>query len=548
LYRPFFAADEWTVSFFGVFVLSLVDAQQIKDIDELAVRQFGMSSLLLMENAGRSVVEEIEHRYGSVEGTNVLVIAGKGKNGGDGFVAAWHAVQRGAYVTVLFIGNEAETQGDVKTNYDILKRMGDARLNLIRSFKVKDFSRMRFDFIIDAIVGISFHGEIRGKFKAVVDWINSQHNSKIVAVDVPSGLDASTGRCSSTVVKAGLTVTMALPKIGLYLGKGREVTGSVAVADIQIPARLVEKQKSKVYLIEEKDIQNGLPVRSIAAHKQSVGKIFVIAGSKGLTGAALLCSQSAMKAGAGAVVLGIPSAVFSAVSRRTLEVMPYELPSTRDGSVAFSAMDSIAQKMKWADVVLLGPGLSQNSETMDMIRRVIAVSEKPLVVDADGLNALSKNLALLKRRKCKSVILTPHLGEFSRLTSLSVDEIEKNKIEIARSFARKHDVVLVLKSAPTITAVPHGEIFVNPTGNAGMATAGSGDVLAGIIAALVGQHNTPAQAGINGVYVHGSAGDIARDEIGEMGMLASDIMNRIPIALKQLQDRKNSLHKKSLTS
>ena len=522
-------------------MLSLVNTQQMKAIDELAVGQFGMPSLLLMENAGRSVVEEIEHRFGSVAGTNVLVVAGKGKNGGDGFVAARYAVQRGASVTVLFIGDENEMLGDVKTNYDILKRMGDARVTLLRSFKENEFTQKRFDFIVDAIFGTSFHGEMKGKFGTVVEWINRQHRSKVIAVDIPSGLDASTGRCSSTAVKACLTVTMALPKIGLYLGKGREVTGSIAVADIQMPDRLIEKHKSKLFLTEERDTQAGLPIRSIEAHKQSVGKIFVIAGSKGLTGAALLCSQSAMKSGAGAVVLGIPSAVFSAVSRRTLEVMPYELPSTSEGSVAYSAMESIGPKMKWADVILIGPGLSQNSETVEMIHRVISTSEKTLVVDADGLNALSKKLALLRRRKCRSVILTPHLGEFSRLISLSVEDIEKNKIEIARSFARKNDVVLVLKGAPTMIAAPNGDVFVNPTGNAGMATAGSGDVLAGVIAALVGQHNTPVQAAINGVYVHGRAGDIARDEVGEMGMLASDIMHRIPFVLKKMQDKKNGV-------
>ena len=512
----------------------------MKEIDELAVRQFGIPSLLLMENAGRSVVEEIEHRFGSVEAANVLVVAGKGKNGGDGFVAARHAVQRGANVTVLFFGDETETQGDVKTNYDILKRMGDARLTILRSFKEKEFTQKRFDLIVDAIFGTSFHGEIRGKFRAVVEWINRQHDSKIIAVDVPSGLDASTGRCSSTVVKACLTVTMALPKIGLCLGRGREVTGSISVADIQMPGRLIKKYRSKLFLTEERDIQSGLPVRSITAHKQSVGKIFVLAGSKGLTGAALLCSQSAMKAGAGAVVLGVPSAVFSSVARRTLEVMPYELPSTSEGSVGISAMQLIGAKMKWADVMLVGPGLSQNSETVEIIQKVIATTEKTLVVDADGLNALSKNLVLLKRRKCKSVILTPHLGEFSRLISQTVGDIEKDKIEVARSFARKNDVVLVLKGAPTIIAAPDGDIFVNPTGNAGMATAGSGDVLAGVIAALVGQHNTPVQAAINAVYVHGRAGDIARDDVGEMGMLASDIMNRVPRVLKVLQNSARS--------
>jgi len=508
------------------------------DLDERAVHQFGMPSILLMENAGRSVVEEIERRFGPIAGASILVASGKGKNGGDGFVAARHALQRGANVTVLLLGAQTELQGDVKSNYDILKNAVGARLNLSHSFKEKEFSRMRYDFIIDAIFGTSFHGEIHGRFKTVVEWINSQKKSRIIAVDIPSGVNASTGECSSVCVKAELTVTMALPKVGLYLGKAREATGSVAVADIQMPAPLMNQLKSQQFLVEEKDVQQGLPVRSIEAHKQSVGKILILAGSKGLSGAALLCSQSAMKAGAGAVVLGIPSAVFSTVSRRTLEVMPFELPSTSEGSSAYSSIESLVPKMKWADVILIGPGLSENPETVKLIQKIIATSSKTLVIDADGLNALSKDISLLKKRKCESVILTPHLGEFSRLSGLSVEEIDKNKIEIARSFARKNNVVLVLKGASTIVADHEGNIFVNSTGNPGMATAGSGDVLAGVIAALVGQHNTPVQAAINGVYAHGRSGDIARDELGEMGMLASDIMRRIPAVLKHLQEKR----------
>ncbi|MGA7161692.1 MAG: NAD(P)H-hydrate dehydratase [Bacteroidota bacterium] len=520
-------------------MISLVTAQHMKELDDLAVRRYGIPSLLLMENAGRSVVEEIERRFGATAGKAILVISGKGKNGGDGIVAARYAIDRGADTTILFLGDEADLRDDVKTNYDILKKTADPNLTILHTFNKKDLSRKKFDFIIDAIFGTSFRGEVKGNFKNVIEWINLQHDSKIIAVDIPSGLDASSGECSSTVVKACLTVTMVLPKVGLYLGKGREYAGSVAVSDIQIPDRLLEEKKSAVSLVEENDVCNGLPVRSIAAHKQSVGRIFVLAGSKGLTGAALLCSQSAMKAGAGAVVLGIPSAVFPAVSRRTLEVMPFELPSTPDGSLASSGLKDIEQKMKWADVMLIGPGLSQNAETQKIVQKIISTSRKTLVIDADGLNALAKEISILRRRKCKSVVLTPHLGEFSRLVALPAGEIEKNKLDIARSFARKNDVILVLKGAPTIIAVPDGDVFVNPTGNAGMATAGSGDVLAGVIAALIGQHSTPAQAAINGVYVHGRAGDLARDDIGEMGMIASDIMSHIPAVLRILQGGRN---------
>ena len=505
------------------------------DLDERAIRHFGMPSILLMENAGRTVVEEMERRFGSIHGSNILVVAGKGKNGGDGFVAARHASQRGADVTVLLLGAETNFQGDVRTNYDILKNTIGPRMTLLRSFTAKEFSEKRFDYIVDAIFGTSFHGEVQGKFKNVVEWINSQRKSEVIAVDIPSGVNASTGECSSTFVRACLTVTMALPKVGLYLGRGKEASGSVAVADIQMPPALTGKLTSRLFLAGEEDVRENLPVRSIEAHKQSVGKIFILAGSKGLTGAALLCSQSAMRAGAGAVVLGIPSAVFSAVSRRTLEVMPLELPSTSEGTAASSSMALIVPKMKWADVILIGPGFSQNPETAELARRVISTSTKTLVIDADGLNALANDLSLLKTRKCRYVILTPHLGEFSRLSRLPADEIARNKIHIARSFAQKYNVVLVLKGAPTIVATPDGVVVVNSTGNAGMATAGSGDVLGGIIAALVGQHNTPVQAAINGVHVHGRSGDVARDDIGEMGMIASDILRRVPAVLKQLQ-------------
>ena len=515
-------------------MLPVVTPQQMKAMDDLASRRFGVPSLTLMENAGRSIIDEIERAFGPVEGSRILVVAGKGKNGGDGFVAGRHAAQRGAKVSILFLGKIADLQGDTKTNLDRLRSIEGGEIVFLKSIRDKKGSEKKFDFIIDAIFGTSFHGEIRGQFKAAIEWVNRQKGSKVIAVDVPSGLDAGTGECSSTAMKADLTVSMALPKAGFYLGKGNEATGSVVVTDIQMPKKLVEGRNRDLFLVEKKDVQNSLPVRSKTAHKQSVGKIFILAGSKGLTGAALLCSQAAMISGAGAVVLGIPSSVFSAVSRRTLEVMPFELPSTSAGTVAYSSFEVIRSKMKWADVMLIGPGLSTNAESVRLVHKIISTSERTLVIDADGLNALAHNVALLRRRKCRSVILTPHLGEFSRLVALPAAEIEKNKIQIARSFARKNDVILVLKGAPTVVAVPSGKVFVNPTGNPGMATAGSGDVLAGVIAALCGQHIAPELAAVDGVFVHGYAGDLARDEIGEMGMLASDILKRVPPALKQL--------------
>jgi len=523
-------------------MVPVVSRHAMQKIDQLATSRYGIPPLLLMEHAGRCVVDECEKRFGPLKDKKVLIVAGKGNNGGDGFVAARYLLKRKAFVSVLLIGKENELTEDSQANYDILKNVENTRLRMLFNFNDREFERSGYDFVFDGIFGTSFHGDVKGPAKKLIDWMNLQHRPKIVAIDLPSGLEADTGYAGVTAVKAQLTVTMALPKIGFYFQKGPLHTGEIRIADIHIPKQLAKTSRSKIFLSEEEDITGKLPVRRKDAHKYSVGKTLVLAGSKGLSGAALLSSQSAMKSGAGAVVLGVPSAIFPAISRRTLEVMPLDLPSTSEGSLALSAMASIRKKVDWSDVVLIGPGLSRNGETQNVIRSLVQSVTKPLIIDADGLNAIAANISCLKKRKSRNVVLTPHLGEFSALISKGAREIEMNKVEIARAFARKYRVVLVLKGAPTIVAAPDGGVFINPNGNAGMATAGSGDVLGGIIAALVGQGNSAIDAAINGVFVHGTAGDLARDEIGEMGMLASDILARIPRVLKALCKRREGMH------
>lgn len=519
-------------------MLPILNAQEMKDVDARAMRIFSIPSTVLMENAGRCVVEEMEKRWGSLDGKSILVIAGKGNNGGDGFVAARYAHERNAEVTVSLVGNERELRGDALLNFEKLRGIHDGRLSIERSFSAARLTRRKFNFVVDAIFGTSFRGEVSGRFAKVIRWVNEGHKGTIVAIDIPSGVDASTGECRGDAVRADLTVTMAFPKIGLYFGKGRAYSGSISVADIGIRETMTDAESFRLFLVEETDVWNALPVRPVDAHKHSVGKIFILAGSRGLTGAALLSSRSAMRAGAGAVVLGVPSAVLATVARRTLEVMPLELDSTSQGTVALTAIDAVEEKISWADVVLVGPGLSQHPETQELARRVISRSAKSMVVDADGLNALVDNRSILRKRKGGRIVLTPHVGEFARLTKIPSTEIERNKVELGREYAQKNNVVLVLKGAPTIVADPSGKVFVNPTGNPGMATAGSGDVLAGIIAALIGQGNDVLQAAVNGAYVHGAAGDFAREKMGEMGMVASDILAMVPSALKTLQKGK----------
>ncbi len=512
---------------------TIVTPHAMQKIDAHASSHCAIPSLVLMENAGRCVVDEMETHFGSVDGTSILVVCGKGNNGGDGFVVARHAYHRGADVTVLLMEKNSSLKGDAETNFRILKQCSSERLQLIEQYSLSKIKKQKFDFIVDAIFGTSFHGALEGKYVDVIRWINVQRASKIISVDVPSGLNAETGEVVSLAVKAHRTVTFAAPKVGFYLGKGKEYSGKISIVDIHIPNSVIEKFSEKLFLTEKNDVAKSLPRRSALSHKHSVGKIFILAGSKGLTGAALLCSQSAMKSGAGAVILGVPESEFYAVAKRTLEVMPFALPSTNEGTFSSSAFANVRSKLHWADAVLLGPGLSQNNETQKFMYTVIEKITAPLIIDADGLNAVAKNLSVLKKRKTKDIVLTPHIGEFSRLAKLGVDEIEKNTIDIVRRFAKEYRVILVLKGAHTIIAEPGGKVFFNATGNAGMATAGSGDVLAGIIASLIGQGNSPLHAAINGVFIHGEAGDTCKEKIGIMGMTAKDILNEIPFTLKK---------------
>lgn len=515
----------------------VLTAEEMRRRDERAVSQFGIPSLLLMESAGRGAVEIIEREVSSLQSKSMLIFCGRGNNGGDGFVVARYALNREANVTVVLLAHPKELKGDARINFEILRRSGHPGLRIAQSFSTM-LRTARYDVIVDAMFGVSFHGALRGKFASAAQWINAQRKSLIAAIDIPSGCNATTGEVQSIAVKADVTVTMGAPKVGMFLGKGNEYCGKIRIVNIEIPPISV-KEKNSIFLIDAQDVAEQLPRRLRTANKNSVGKIFVLAGSTGLTGAALLSSQSALKSGSGLVVLGIPEKVFSIVARRTLEVMPQPLASTVQGTLAPEALPQIYKRMAWADVVVLGPGLSLNSETQRVIHDVVLNSSKPLVIDADGLNALIGNLPLLLKRKTKSVILTPHIGEFSRLIHLPLEEIEADKLRIASGFAKKFNVILILKGAPTITAVPDGRIFINSTGNPGMATAGSGDVLSGIVAALLGQRMEPAMAAFSAVFVHGMAGDVAASEEGEMGMTASDIMRRVPHVLQQLTKETN---------
>jgi ADP-dependent NAD(P)H-hydrate dehydratase / NAD(P)H-hydrate epimerase len=507
----------------------------LKAADAMAADRYAMPSIILMENAGRCVVDEIERTYGPVAGTRMLVMCGKGNNGGDGFAAARHALDRGAVVTVVMMDAEEEMRGDALAMLRIIQKCSEKNLTLEPSFSRARLQRREFRFMLDAIFGTSFHGSVEGKYLAAITWMN--RNAAIrIAVDVPSGLNALTGVVENIAVRAALTVTMAALKPGFFFGKGREHAGTVVTADISMPRRAVVECSSRMSLLEKCDVRRDLPVRPLTAHKYSVGKVCVIAGSRGLTGAALLCSQSAMRSGAGAVLLCTPDSEFSAVAKRTLEVMPVPVASTPEGTFALDAVHELSKKIDWADTVLIGPGITGHAETNIVVRGVIVSTRKPVVIDAGGLTALVDRLELLRERKKFPTVLTPHIGEFSRLTSIGATEIELNKVEIARAFTKEHGVIIVLKGAPTIIVAPDGTVCVNATGNPGMATAGSGDVLAGVIAALLAQGNDAFTAACNAVYLHGMAGDVVAREKSQQSLIASDLIEKLPAVFTSINE------------
>ncbi|RCK77374.1 MAG: NAD(P)HX epimerase / NAD(P)HX dehydratase [Ignavibacteriae bacterium] len=514
--------------------------EEMRNIDRITIDSIGIPGCVLMENAGRGIVAHIIKKYGAIDKKNFLVICGKGNNGGDGFVVARYLYNLGANVTVLLLTKKEQITGDAKINFDILINIlknREARQNL-KVLGFKNFNMLhkfpKFDFIVDAIFGTGFTGTLDDFFLKIVKWINSQ-SIPVISIDIPSGVNGTTGSVENDAVKSNLTVTMGFKKTGLLIGNSVNYIEDLKLVDISIPRFLSKKFKFKTYEVTLSDIRNIFPVREKTAHKYSVGKVLVLAGSVGYTGASALTSLSAIKTGAGAVILGTPDKVYPILARKLTEVMVFPLDSTKNGSLSLNSYEKIQKHLKWADVLAIGPGISTNDETAELVIKIIYEFGKKIVIDADAITILSNELKILKRRKSKQLIITPHMGEFSRLTRSTVEEIEKNKFAVSREFAKKFNLVLVLKGAPTITVTPDNRVYINSTGNPGMATAGSGDVLSGIISGLFAQGLNAEDASIAGVYLHGLAGDIAKLNLGIKSLTATDIQKYIPDAIKLIE-------------
>jgi len=483
-----------------------------------------------MENAGGSVYSAIKGLYEyPLEDVSAVVVAGRGNNGGDGLVVARYLSQEVDELFVYLIGKKADLKGSPLRNLEILEKMGIEIIEVDEIDEEMEDSVLGADIVVDALFGTGFRGKAEGIYAELIDIINAS-DAFIASVDIASGVNARTGEVTSDAVIADITVTMAFPKTGHFLYPGKLFTGELIVADIGIPRSLAEGMIKRA-TVEEDDVREILPVRLGNEHKGDVGRVLVIAGSRGFTGAASLTSMASMRMGAGLTYLAIPESLNPILEAKVTEVITLPVAEV-DGSISEDAVDRLLDEGKY-DSIAIGPGLSRKESAVRAVSRLLEKYRGPLVIDADGVWALKGKLELLKGREVPP-ILTPHPGELGHLLDLTPDEINRRRMEVASEFAVKHGVVLVLKGAPTVIGTPGGFLWINTTGNPGLASGGTGDVLTGMIASLLAQGVPPVESAIAGVYLHGLAGDLAAADLSEYSLMAGDLLDYIPDAINFL--------------
>jgi hydroxyethylthiazole kinase-like uncharacterized protein yjeF len=509
---------------------AVVTARQMAEMDRYSIDQLGLPGLILMENAGRGITQVAVSMLGDTHNKLVHIFCGPGNNGGDGFVVARHLLNHGVHVETFLLASRDKIKGDALTNLTILENMGHSTTVLERT---PEKSVPMPDLVIDALLGTGAKGALQGLMAEVVAYINSL-SAPVLSIDIPTGINADTGAVEGQAIQATRTATMALLKQGLLFSPAREHAGKVDIIDISMPATVIAQNPVKVFLLEKEDIAAMLPQRSPSAYKNQCGTVAVVAGSRGYTGAAVLAAEASMRTGTGLTYLCVPKSLNVIFETKSTEVITWPFDDANMGYLQSDSFPEIVDSLNRLDIVALGPGIGQHAKTAELVFQLLQNLKKPMVLDADGLNICAQKPEIIKDYRGE-LVLTPHPGELSRLLGMPTFKIAADRISVAREIATSWKKVLVLKGGPTIIAVPDGRVFINSTGNAGMATAGSGDVLTGVIAGLLAQGLPAEQAALSGVNIHGLAGDIARDQFGEMGMIAGDILRSIPPAILSLQ-------------
>ncbi|WP_300667069.1 NAD(P)H-hydrate dehydratase [Desulfoluna sp.] len=508
--------------------MQLTTAKQMQEIDHRTIQEIGIPGRVLMESAGRGCVSALDRLMAGKPLTQGVVVAGRGNNGGDGFVVARYLAERGMEVPVFVVGGVDGIQGEALENLELLEPLNVAVMAVAEAGDLTALHRAlsHSSLVVDALFGTGLQREVTGLYAEVIQAVNAS-GRPVVSVDIPSGVCADTGRVLGCAVKAAATATFCRPKPGHFLSPGREYAGELSIVDIGIPERAVDQANVETRLISSESVSQRVVPLSPHAHKGTRGHLALVAGSLGKSGAAVLASAAAVAGGAGLVTTALPSCINAVFETRCLEAMSLPLPHDSDGSFHPGCGQAIADFLDGRDAVAIGPGLTTSPGALAALTAAIDFCLVPMVLDADALNLLAKKPELIREIKADAVI-TPHPKELARLMGLSVPEIQADRIHAARSFATQTGLHVVLKGAGTVVAHPDGRCAVNPTGNALLATGGTGDVLTGFIGALLAQGIPCKEASEIAVYLHGEAANRLMDQGLETGMAASRLIDLLP--------------------
>ena len=521
--------------------MKILTAAQMREVDRLTVERAQISNLTLMENAGSSVAAFLSQKFPDIARRKIVILCGKGNNGGDGFVVARKLRDMNAQPSVILFEAFESVQGDAKTN---MARWQDYRGSLRSIRNTDDWQTSKnqldgADIVIDALLGTGLRGQVEGLLAQVISDVNEAKPGIVLAVDIPSGLSADSNEVHGPAISADYTITFTAPKVGMIAPPASERVGKLIVRHIGSPPALVDELGEDGLRWLEPGEFKSLPLkRKLNSNKGTYGHALIVAGSRGKTGAAVLAGWAALRAGAGLVTVATAETEIWSISVSVHELMSAPLKSTDAGTVSLRAFeaDRFPRLLDGKNVLAMGPGLSTNEDTRNFIHRAASTCLLPVILDADALNAFAGYERELSRRQGESCTITPHPGEMARLLNCSIEEVQARRLEIARRSASEWNVNVVLKGAGTVIASPNGRAWINSTGNPGMATAGTGDVLTGMLAGLAAQF-APAhwEAALGfGVYLHGLAGDLAAAEKGEHSLIASDLIQVIPKAYAQV--------------
>ncbi len=512
--------------------MKILSKDQMRELEKIAVEN-GATYFSLMEKAGQNVAKTLIEKMNAKRGDKVSILCGKGNNGGDGFIAGIHLRDFGIDAQIVLVEEDPKTSDAIHA----LAKSAYSKVPIWRFWEVSNvvYDKIRqSDFIIDAVYGIGFRGELNSKIKNLIEFCNL-NNKRILSVDIPSGVECDSGEIFSTAFKSEMTISFSTLKPAHILYPSVDFCGQTIVSDVGIDKNLVECFPCLYKTIDKIDVQNSLPKREISAHKGSNGTLMTICGSYFMSGATIMSIKSALRSGVGLIKAVIPEKIYNTLAQSVHECIYIPVNGGSDKTFNLNQADYILENMENVNAVLIGCGISQESGVDEFVYKIIKSSKKPLIIDADGINAIAKHIDVLKE-VYTSVILTPHPKEMARLLGVTVAEIQSNRIKYAKELSIAYKVITVLKGAKTVVSNEVGDVFVNLNGNSGMAKAGSGDVLAGIISSLVAQGINTFDATKAGVYIHGLAGDIAENEIGKTSMLPTDIIDKLPQAFKNLEE------------